>query len=426
MGRWQGFRDGHVTVHHRWAAMLLAFLFVAGPGLIVMTADNDSGAVSTYCQAGALHGGHLLWLLLFLLPVTYFCQEMVVRLGIVTGEGHAAMIYKRFGRWWGNFSLLDLLLVNFMTMVTEFAMVDQLARAAGLDPRVAVVGSAVLLLYLVGGGGYRRWERLAVGLCALQLAWFWITWRTCPPAAQIAQQAFVAPAWTGSTIFLAIAIVGTTVAPWQLFFQQACVADKRLLLKDLVPERADTFLSAIFTIVSAAVMLLAGWALTRTGRPWTDVGGMANDLGAVYGPAVRWLLLGLCFDACLLGATAVSLASAWAWGEVQGWPHSLDLHWSEAPGFYGVYLLCVGAAAGLVLIPGAPLQLIIIGVQVLAGIMLPSCILFLLLLLMDKEVMGKQVNERWRNWVLGIIIAALFAMSAVLGAQAICPRWFPR
>src|SRR5580698_11174426 len=116
-------REPGIVVHRRWQSALLTFLMVFGPGLIVMEADNDAGAVSTYVQAGAQYGTHLLWLLLLLLPITYFVQEMVARLGIATGQGHAAMIYQRFGKWWGRFSLADLLIVNFLTLVTEFAAI---------------------------------------------------------------------------------------------------------------------------------------------------------------------------------------------------------------------------------------------------------------------------------------------------------------
>src|SRR5580693_9441734 len=127
-----------IRVSNRWAAHALTFLMVFGPGLIVMEADNDAGAVSTYTQAGAQYGLHLLWVLLLLLPVCYFIQEMVARLGIATGKGHAAMIYERFGKWWGRFSLFDLLLVNFLTLVTEFAAISLATQQMGISPNLSV------------------------------------------------------------------------------------------------------------------------------------------------------------------------------------------------------------------------------------------------------------------------------------------------
>src|SRR5579864_5607557 len=158
-------------VRSKWARNVLTFLVVFGPGLIVMEADNDAGAVSTYVQAGAQYGTKLLWLLLLLLPVTYFIQEMVVRLGIATGKGHATMIYQRFGKWWGLFSLIDLQLVNFLTLVTEFAAISLALSHMGVSPRLGVPVSAVVLMLMAVTGSYRRWERITVFLCLMDLGW---------------------------------------------------------------------------------------------------------------------------------------------------------------------------------------------------------------------------------------------------------------
>src|SRR5579884_1864490 len=152
------------VVKSRWARDLLTFLMVLGPGLIVMEADNDAGAVSTYVQAGEQYGTHLLWLLLVLLPVTYFVQEMVVRLGIATGKGHASIIYERFGKWWGLFSLVDLELVNFLTLVTEFAAIALALQHMNVSPVLGVLIAGVGLTQMVLTGSYRRWERITVFL----------------------------------------------------------------------------------------------------------------------------------------------------------------------------------------------------------------------------------------------------------------------
>ena len=154
-----------------WVRNLLTFLMVFGPGLIVMEADNDAGAVSTYTQAGAQYGLHLLWVLLLLLPVCYFIQEMVARLGIATGKGHAAMIYERFGKWWGRFSLFDLLLVNFLTLVTEFAAISLATQQIGISPYLSVPIAAVALVIHVICGSYRRWERITCVLCLIDIVW---------------------------------------------------------------------------------------------------------------------------------------------------------------------------------------------------------------------------------------------------------------
>ena len=432
------------VAHSPWQQRLMTFAVVAGPGLIVMTSDNDAGAVSTYVQAGAQYGLHLLWIIVFLLPVTYFIQEMVVRLGIVTGEGHAAMIYRRFGKWWGVFSLFDLLLVNFLTLVTEFACIALAARSAGIPPQIGVPLAAVALMALVLTGSYRRWERVTVILCLLDLTWLILAFVWHTPAKAVLLNTFVPDippgGITGSLVFMIIAIVGTTIAPWQLFFQQSCVADKKLRFSQLKYARLDTFIGAIVVIAVAACMMLAGNAAKTHGLVWvdpdavkanhpnlvSDPGQMAVALEPIFGKFAKNAILLLMVNAAILGSTAISLASSWAYGEVKGWPSSLQHKFTQAPRFYGFYVVSIAVAGGLVLIPRAPLQLIILSVQVLAGIMLPSAIIFLQLLLNDRALMGDQhVNQTWNNWVNWIIIIVLFALSMILAAQVMVPGLFP-
>jgi NRAMP (natural resistance-associated macrophage protein)-like metal ion transporter len=418
------------VVKSPWMQRLLTFLMVFGPGLIVMEADNDAGAVSTYTQAGAQYGLKLLWLLLLLLPVTYFCQEMVVRLGIATGEGHAAMIYKRFGKWWGHFSLFDLELVNFFTLVTEFAGISLAFQAIGVTAWLSVPLAAVGLVTLVLTGSYLRWERVTIFLCLLDITWFVLGFRTGFGTGEVVRNTLI-PSMPGNGItfdyiFLVIAIIGTTIAPWQLFFQQSCVADKRLRFSDLDASRWDTFIGAVFTVLVAGAMMLAGATLFRRHTPYTDPAQMADVLGTALGRPARAAVLMLMVNASVLGTTAVSLSSAWAWAEVKGWSHSLQMKFSDAKGFYLTYVGAVLLAAAIVLIPKAPLQLIIVAVQVLAGIMLPSALVFLQILLNDKDLLGERfANRPWNNRINWTIIAVLFALSAMLAAQVLLPSLFP-
>jgi Mn2+/Fe2+ NRAMP family transporter len=418
------------VIRATWLRHLVTFLLVAGPGLIVMEADNDAGAVSTYVQAGAQYGTHLLWLMLLLLPITYFIQEMVVRLGVATGKGHAAMIYSRFGKWWGRFSLFDLLLVNFLTLVTEFAAIALAVDHMGISPSLGVPVAAVGLVLLVLSGGYLRWERITICLCLLDLTWLALAWLVHPNLRHVVHDTFiphVPPGGiTADLVFLVVGIIGTTIAPWQLFFQQSCVADKRLRFKDLNWARLDTFLGAIFTVVVGGCMMLAGNAAKIHGLEFVDPAKLATDIGGFCGPFVKYAILLLMINAAVLGTTAVSLASSWAYGEVRGWPHSLQLPFNKAPGFYFVYIFCTLAAAGLVLIPNAPLQLIILSVQVLAGLVLPSAIIFLQLLLNDRQLLGEEwINKRWNNVINWTIIIVLFALSLLLAAQVMLPSLFP-
>lgn len=393
-----------------------------------MVADNDAGAISTYTEAGARFGTALLWVLVLLLPVTYFVQEMVARLGIATGEGLASIIYRRFGDWWGRFSLAGLLAVNFLTLVTEFAAVALAARQLGFSPAVAVPLAAIGLILLVGTGSYRRWERMTLMLCGLNLGWLVLAVMVRPDWGAAVVDSFLPTmprgGLTGDFVFLIVAIVGTTIAPWQLFFQQSCVADKRLRFADLKAARFDTAIGAVAISLFAGCMMLLGDAMFRGGLPYEDPAQMATALTPLIGRAGRIALLILMLNAAVLGATAISLSSAWAWGEAMGWKNTLQARLSEAPGFYSAYAVCTAAAAGLTLIPGAPLQQIILWVQVLAGVMLPAAIVFLQLLLNDREMLGARfVNRPWNNAVNWTAIALLFGLSFLLAARALVPAW---
>jgi Mn2+/Fe2+ NRAMP family transporter len=420
-----------------WHRALLSFLVVFGPGLIVMEADNDAGAVSTYMQAGGQYGLHLLWVLVLLLPICYFVQEMVARLGIATGKGHAAMIYERFGKAWGRFSLFDLLAVNFLTLITEFAAISLAMSGLGVAPIVSVPLAAIALVALIATGSYRRWERIVVILCLLDVTWFIAAAILHPVWHQALTRTFIpslphtGPGGNkiGDLVFLIIAIVGTTIAPWQLFFQQSCVAEKRLRFADLKWARLDTLIGAIFTVLVAGAMMLTGAFAYNHNIPFTDPAQLANSISAILphrsGVFIHHAILLLMVNAAVLGTTAISLASAWAYGEVAGWEHSLHKKPSEAPGFYAVYAICVFAAAGIVLVPHLPLQLVIVSVQVFAGLVLPSAIIFLQLLLNDRALLGDRwVNRPWNNWINWSIIIVLFALSLVLAAQVLLPNLF--
>jgi Mn2+/Fe2+ NRAMP family transporter len=418
-----------IVVRRFWQKHLLTFLMVFGPGLIVMEADNDAGAVSTYMQAGGQYGLHLLWTLIVLLPICYFVQEMVARLGIATGKGHAAMIYERFGKWWGRFSLIDLLLVNFLTLITKFAAISLALSALGVSPWISVPVSALGLTLMVVTGSYLRWERVVIALCLLDLTWFALAYLVHPDWAAVTRATAIPTmplgGITSSLVFLIIAVVGTTIAPWQLFFQQSCVAEKRLRFSDLKWARLDTLIGAVFTVLVAGAMMLVGDLGYRRGIAFEDLAQLALALAPIAGHFVRNGVLLLMVNAAVLGTTAISLASSWAYGEVKGWEHSLHKKLWEAPSFYATYIAGVAAAAAIVLIPRMPLQLVIISVQVFAGLILPSAIIFLQLLLNDRELLGERwVNRPWNNYINWTIIAVLFALSLLLAAQVMLPNLF--
>lgn len=412
-----------------WLHRLKTLAAILGPGLIVMVGDNDAGAFGTYTQAGQNYGTSLLWTLVLLIPVLYVNQEMVLRLGAVTGVGHARLIFERFGKFWGAFSVIDLFLLNALTIVTEFIGISLALDYLGLPKVAGVAISAAAIMAAAMTGAFRRFERLAIVLVGGSLVLVPILVMVHPPIAQVARD-LVTPQMppTGNVadvMLLIIAIVGTTIAPWQLFFQQSYVIDKRITPRFIRYERVDLWIGIGLVVVGAvAMMAFSAQAFVGTAGygNFTDAGGVAAGLQAHAGRLAGVLFAIGLIDASLIGAAAVSLATAYALGDVFAVRHSLHRKVTEAKGFYALYCGLIVLAAALVLIPGIPLGLLTNAVQTLAGVLLPSATVFLLLLCNDKAVLGPWVNGRGMNIFTGAVIWMLVMMSVVLTASVLFPE----
>jgi Mn2+/Fe2+ NRAMP family transporter len=419
---------GDIAPRRGWWTRLRTLLAILGPGLIVMAGDNDAGAFGTYSQAGQDYGTSLLWTLLLLVPVLYVNQEMVLRLGTVTGVGHARLILERFGRFWGAFSVIDLFLLNALTIVTEFIGISLALHYLGLPRELGVIASAAIIIAAAGTGDFRRFERfsllLVFGSLLLIPVFIWVH----PPIGEIAHGLAVpqlpADGKASEVILLIIAIVGTTVAPWQLFFQQSYVIDKRITPRFMRYERADLCIGIVLVIVGA-VAIMAFAAATFAGRPefgnFQDAGAVAAGLGEYVGHAAGIFFAVALIDASVIGAMAVSLSTAYAIGDVLSLRHSLHRKPKDAKAFYAVYGGLVTLAAALVLTPGTPLGLLTNAVQALAGVLLPSATVFLLLLCNDEAVLGPWVNGRPLNVFTGAVIAVLVMLSITLTASVLFP-----
>ncbi len=411
------------------SAKLKTLLAIVGPGLIVMVGDNDAGAFATYGQAGQNYGTKLLWTLLLLIPVLYVNQEMVLRLGAVTGVGHARLILERFGKFWGAFSVIDLFLLNGLTLVTEFIGITLAAGYLGLPKAASVVLAAAIIIASAFTGSFRRFERIAIFLCAASLLLVPIYFMVHPATSQMAHD-FVVPNMPGGSgelatvMLLIIGIVGTTVAPWQLFFQQSYVIDKRITPRFMKYEKADLWIGIAVVVIGAAAMMgftAAAFAGTKDFGNFGDAGGIATGLEAHAGKLVGVLFAIALLDASIIGAFAVSLSTAYAIGDVFGMKHSLHRGVKGAKGFYAVYAGLVAAAAAIVLIPGSPLGLLTEGVQTLAGVLLPSASVFLLLLCNDKAVLGPWVNGAKTNAFTSAVVGVLVTLSIILTASVLFP-----
>jgi Mn2+/Fe2+ NRAMP family transporter len=410
-----------------WRARLRTLAVIAGPGLIVMVGDNDAGAFSTYGQSGQNYGTALMWTLLLLAPVLYVNQEMVLRLGAVTGVGHARLILERFGRFWGAFSVIDLFLLNGLTIVTEFIGINLALGYLGVPRPWGIVVAAGVIIAAASTGSFRRFERFSLALCFFSLLLVPVFMMAHPPLGEVGRDLLVPRFPVGARLsdvmLLVIAIVGTTIAPWQLFFQQSYVIDKRITPHFMAYGKADLLIGIAVVLVGAmAMMAFTATAFRGTAEfgHFSDAGSVAAGLAAYGGRAAGVMFALALLDASIIGASAVSLATAYAIGDVLTLRHSLHRKATDAAGFYAVYAGLIAVAACLVLFGNdALLGLLTNAVQTLAGVLLPSATVFLLLLCNDKAVLGPWVNGRWLNLFTGAVIWVLVMLSMVLTAATV-------
>ena len=414
-------RDGTDAFSGRRFRRLRTLMVITGPGLIVMVGDNDAGGVATYTQAGQNYGMGLLWTLALLIPVLYVNQEMVLRLGAVSRVGHARLIFERFGKFWGAFSIGDLLIVNALTIVTEFIGVALALGFLGCPKIVAVPAAAVLLFAVVAGGSFRRWEGLMFLLIAVNVLIIPMVLMVHPAAKATA--AGLVPQFPGglnsTVLLLTVAIVGTTVAPWQLFFQQSNVVDKRITARWIPYARADLVIGIVVVMAGASVLMAVtafGLAGTPDAANFTDAGAVATALAHHVGHTMGVLFAVILLDASLIGANAIGLATTYAVGDAMGKRHSLHWKITQAPLFYGGYALLLAVSAAVAFSPDHILGLVTQGVQALAGVLLPSATVFLVLLCNDRAVLGPWVNTVRQNILAWTTVWSLVLLSLALTA----------
>ncbi len=410
--------EAAVPPTHGLRARLAALVVVLGPGLVIMAADNDAAGIGLFARAGEEHGTRLLWLLVALAPVVFVTQELVLRLGAVTGVGHARLIIERFGRRWGMFALGDLLALNALTLVADFVAIALALGYFGVSHWLAAPIGAALLLGLLATGSFRGWERMMFGLLAATVA--------VVPLLLLVHAGGHAAAdghgATSGTLVLVMALVGTTVAPWQLFVRQSNVVDKRITPRWLGYARVDTAIGTVAALVVAGAVLVAcAWAFGATPHAFSDAGGVAPALRADLSPSAGAIFAVLLIDAALLGAAAVALSSSYSVSEALGFRHSLHRSPREATKFHAIYAGFVAIGAAAVLVPDVPLGALVTGSQALAAILLPSATVLLLLLGNDAEILGPWVNPAWLNALGTVVVSAMLGLSTALVAHAVVP-----
>jgi len=430
------------TIHRvgRLSHRTIILLAVLGPGIITMVADNDAGGISTYAVTGSKYGFSLLWIFFILIPMAYYVQEMTVRLGAVTKRGNAEAIFDGFGPFWGWFSIFDLAVVNWLTLVTEYIGMTAAMQIFGVPAWLTFIVVTAILMGVVITGRYWTFEKLTLLFCAFNLVYIpaalWAMDTPHSPGWLTVARGFYAPEFPSrplsDLVFIAMANIGTTITPWQIFFQQSAVVDKGLDIRDIRFGKIDTFAGSCLTgLVAVFIIITTGAAFYYNHLPpIEDAAKTADALVPLLGRQGHWarvlFAIGL-FDAGFLGALCISLSTSWAVGEVFGWAHSLNKSVRDAPWFYVIYLVTLTSAGGVVLLAIDRPDLLILTnmfVQVVAVTLLPAALVFLILLLNDRQRMGEHANTRWQNIANWSIILFVIAMSAAYAMTLLLPEWF--
>ena len=424
-------RDRSRIVASRAAGRTWRLLWLlAGPGVLVMLGENDGPSMVSYATTGATYGiGFFIPFILATFVMAYVVQEMTVRLGIATGRGHAELIFQRFGPFWGYFAMADLVFGNVLTLVTEFIAIQAGGLYFGVPTWISVLLGIGLIIGSLLLRRYATWERLLMGLAAFNLLFIPAALMSHPDghalAHALAHWGPLPGGFNTAFVTLILANIGATVTPWMIFFQQSAVVDKGLTRADLPQGRMDTAMGALVAAVTAIATVVAAAPLFAH---HVDVSSFAN--GADFATALRPYIgttgatlfaLGI-VEAGLVAAMTISTSSSYAFAETLSAKHSLNLNFSEGRLFYGAAVVSAVVAAGVVLIPGAPLLAMTLTVNVIATLLMAPALLFLLLLVNDREIMADLANGWRANVAGGTIIIAISLVGALYGVITVFPN----
>ncbi|WP_219930624.1 NRAMP family divalent metal transporter [Sulfoacidibacillus thermotolerans] len=399
---------------------------LVGPGILVMLGENDGPSMLSYSATGSQYGiGFFLPFVVLTFALAFVAQEITVRLGAVSKAGHAELIYRRFGRFWGNFAMIDLLFTNVLTLITEFVAIVAGASYFGISKYIAVSAAFLVVTLALSARRYWSWERVTLLLALGNLVFVPVALLSHPNWSAVGH-AFLtwSPLPNGGlneqTIIILLSDIGATITPWMLFFQQGAVSDKGLSTRDIRMGRIDTAIGALLATVAATACILATAPLYTHHMNASQYGAaqFAQALVPYVGHVGGTLFALGILEAGLVAIVAISTSSAYAFGEVTQKAHSLNRTFREAKGFYLVLLLVAGLSGSVVLIPGFPLEFVVLIVNVLAVLTMPPAIGFLLLLVNDKEIMGEH-RSGWLLNTLGIGVGAFVSLAGILYALTV-------
>jgi len=396
------------------------FFALIGPGIITSNVDNDAGGITTYSLAGAQYGLGLLWLLIPITVALIIIQEMCARMGVVSGKGLSDLIRERFGAKITFYLMIVLLLANLGNTFSEFAGIAASMEIFGVSKYISVPVGAFLVWWMVVKGNYKSIEKVFLTACVFYLSYIISGFLVHPDWSAIKTATFT-PTLKFDTgmLTMAIGIVGTTIAPWMQFYLQSSIVDKGLKAESYKYARMDVIFGSItVNVVAFFIIMLCAVTLFQHGLKIDTAKDAALALVPLAGVYCSWLFAFGLLNASLFAASILPLSTAYTICEAFGWESSLNTKFVEAPQFYGLYSLMIFLGAGFILLPNVPLIAIMYYSQVINGILLPFILIFMLLLINDKRIMGKYVNGRLMNiisWATVVILNVL-SMAMVVSA----------
>lgn len=403
---------------------ILMFLAVVGPGIITANVDNDAGGITTYAVAGAQFGYKFLWVFIPMTLALIVVQEMSARMGAVTGKGLADLIRENFGVRLTIFILIGLLIADVGNTVSEFAGVASSMEVFGVSKYITVPLGALLVWLLVVKGTYHRVERVFLISSAIFLTYIFAGFLAHPNWGEVAKATFI-PSFSTNSEYIAmfVGLVGTTIAPWMQFYIQSAIVEKGITVKDYKFSRIDVIVGCLITDIVAIFIIVTTAATMHTaGISINDAKDAAIALRPLAGQYASILFAFGLFNASIFAATILPLATAYYVCEALGYEAGVDKSFREAPQFYTLYTMIIILGAMIILIPNAPLVLIMLWSQVINGVLLPFVLVFMLVLINNKNIMGTYTNSKFFNWVAWGTTVIMVSLTLLLVITSLWPN----
>ncbi len=400
---------------------LFIFLAIMGPGIITSNVDNDAGGITTYSVAGATLGYKILWVFLPMIVILVVIQEMCTRMGAVTGKGLADLIRERFGVKVTFYAMVGLLLGNLGNIMSEFAGVAASMELFGVSKYVSLPLAALFTWWLVLRWSYKVVERVFLAACLIYICYIFSGYLARPQWGEVSQ-ALVLPSFSFDSTYLVVlvGVIGTTIAPWMQFYIQSAVVEKGITVKDYIYTKYDVIVGSIMVnLVAVFIVICCAATLHVKGIKIDSAKEAAMALAPLAGTWASTLFAIGLLNASLFSASILPLSTAYFLCEAFGIEAGIDKSWREAPAFYWLYTILICVGAGVILIPKISLIGVMFWSQVINGVMLPFVLIFMLLLINNRDLMGGHVNSRTYNLISWVTVAIMIILTLLMVATSL-------